>query len=328
MWYRMRIAKLRKSKFDSARPGFKGRELLPSGITIRWGEEEPISTVRKLSNVAAQSYLKRLVELSGEVYNSRSSARINSLIDDALAGIKEPAIGFKEPRTLGDVLLAALDKMGYSAEITFERKSKSCTIFSVRMDGQLFTIPLRESSMDAADPLKAVEKSLIANCIEPKKTDKAGISQDTLDRLIMHFDEKLGDFKAFTYKVTGSTFLAPADMEGDALVGFIGRKIVGMHMDFSSSPPIAASVLEEIESQSYSPECLESIKPEELSTIAKVLHRLVEDEGVTERMVPEEYRQAFVELRGSDEFYDLKEEIRFRDWPKVGHEPEPMMRSA
>lgn len=185
----------------------------------------------------------------------------------------EPAME-RRPETVLEALVMALEAIAPDATVTNEKKGRldsSLTLFTVSWNGEEYRVPVRESVMEATQPVDEIQKIARAVAIGFTKEDERtrrlssrpeptvscdiiGVDWKELEGRSVSFDGQasfLGKmFSQFTYLVEGqeTTWYLPITFCGEALLKELDSKIMSFEASSGGTgkaSPIPALVIEE-----------------------------------------------------------------------------------
>lgn len=187
-------------------------------------------------------------------------------------------------------------------------------IFNVKWGSMEFSIPLRQTVMEADDPVAEAAKTARALCegwaragsdCAPKASRPSfghlGITAAELAARHLTYDgvqdlpQKHGAQSLFTYTGRGinTTFAVPVEDTGRALLDSLEGRIIAYHSE-EGTIPFEASFLEAIAGPRTRPYLASTEEP--LRTVAATLDYLVRSMKPRPQLVPDEYRAAYNDL--------------------------------
>lgn len=258
------------------------------------------------------NYREALVSQAKEIADARKAAHATAPTQTAVC--KAPA---GRPTTKKETLEMALAELGLDAEITLEKVSGGLALFTVECKGETNKVPLKDSIMEAKDPVAKVREILSFLSLGRNEEDRRilslatrrstrppptpiGIDSKELDGRLVTFDGQMehglrGKW-IFTYVAEGmeTSFGFGCDVTGEDLLDMIDEKIDMIHKEYGR--PYQTAVLEWRSRGRANKAYMDGIS-EELIGIACTLDYLATCPARMRDLVPPEYAKGFDALK-------------------------------
>lgn len=315
----------RKLKRPTSQPvsdkGFSGKTPLVSGMLLK--DDQVMASAILLQMVsrtmARQSvkkgYETKLLSLAKSISDQRRAIDINRMIEESISELKKSGV----PKTKREALETALESKGIEPIIIDEKEGKTFTFFKVLVDGKERTVPLPDDVMEG-DIIANVEKLLgIAGIVRDSTELMAFAAEESrssrpppppikldlreLEKRRVNYDGTIGyGALHFTCYIPGieTSFVLSGKLKNAELLRAIDEKVLELHQRYGR--PLDSSIAEQ--QASGRSRYRIANKPRE-ETVVNTIHYLLSC-GLEDKLLPEEYRSAVIELRSSKEYHDSR----------------------